>query len=176
MAVKKSKPSNPNVQFLEAIKALCFEREISEEDLFDAIEAALVVAYKKNFDAAQNVEVNIDRETGTYHVYALKTVVEHIDDRVTQISALDAHVLDPRYEIGDIVTDFDLFALNDHTLNTLRGIMIPALTEELPEDLTEAQPMKEPPAGPLETLAIRSRVKGYYMKAEVNPALVLKGE
>ncbi|MBQ9477942.1 MAG: transcription termination/antitermination protein NusA [Selenomonadaceae bacterium] len=103
MAVKKSKPSNPNVQFLEAIKALCFEREISEEDLFDAIEAALVVAYKKNFDAAQNVEVNIDRETGTYHVYALKTVVEHIDDKVTQISALDAHVLDPRYEIGDIV-------------------------------------------------------------------------
>ena len=101
--MKKTKPVGPNVQFLEAIKALCFEREISEQDLFDAIEAALVVAYKKNFDAAQNVEVNIDRETGTYHVYALKTVVEKVDDKVTQISALDAHVLDPRYEIGDIV-------------------------------------------------------------------------
>ena len=50
MAVKKTKPSGPNVQFLEAIKALCFEREISEQDLFDAIEAALVVAYKKNFN------------------------------------------------------------------------------------------------------------------------------
>lgn len=103
MAVKKSKVVNPNVMFLEAIKALCFEREISEQDLFDAIEAALVVAYKKNFDAAQNVEVNIDRETGTYHVYALKTVVENVDDKITQISALDAHVLDPRYELGDIV-------------------------------------------------------------------------
>ena len=41
------------------------------------------------------------------------------------------------YEIGDIITDFDLFALNDHTLNTLRGIMIPALTEELPDFLYE---------------------------------------
>ena len=41
------------------------------------------------------------------------------------------------YEIGDIVTDFDLFALNDHTLNTLRGIMIPALTEELPDFIYE---------------------------------------
>ena len=89
--------------FLEAIKALCFEREISEQDLFDAIEAALVVAYKKNFDTAQNVEVNIDRETGMYHVYALKTVVESVDDKITQISLIDAHVLDPRYEIGDIV-------------------------------------------------------------------------
>ena len=104
MAVKKNKPgSSPNVQFLEAIKALCFEREISEQDLFDAIEAALVVAYKKNFDTAQNVEVNIDRETGTYHVYALKTVVDQVDDKITQISTLDAHLLDPRYEVGDIV-------------------------------------------------------------------------
>ena len=103
MAVKKTGSANPNVMFLEAIKALCFEREISEQDLFDAIEAALVVAYKKNFDTAQNVEVNIDRETGAYHVYALKTVVEQVDDKITQISAFDAHVLDPRYEIGDIV-------------------------------------------------------------------------
>ena len=89
--------------FLDAIKALCFEREISEQDLFDAIEAALVVAYKKNFDTAQNVEVNIDRDNGTYHVYALKTVVEQVEDKITQISAIDAHTLDPRYEIGDIV-------------------------------------------------------------------------
>ena len=103
MPVKKAKAPGPNVMFLEAIKALCFEREISEQDLFDAIEAALVVAYKKNFDTAQNVEVNIDRETGMYHVYALKTVVENVDDKITQISAIDAHVLDPRYEIGDIV-------------------------------------------------------------------------
>ncbi len=103
MPVKKTKTPGSNVMFLEAIKALCFEREISEDDLFDAIEAALVVAYKKNFDTAQNVEVNIDRDTGAYHVYALKTVVEHVDDKITQISALDAHVLDPRYEIGDIV-------------------------------------------------------------------------
>lgn len=103
LAVKKSNAVNPNVQFLEAIRALCFEREISEQDLFDAIEAALVVAYKKNFDTAQNVEVNIDRETGAYHVYALKTVVEQVDDKITQISAFDAQVLNPQYEIGDIV-------------------------------------------------------------------------
>ena len=103
LAVKKSNPVNPNVQFLEAIRALCFEREISEQDLFDAIEAALVVAYKKNFDTAQNVEVNIDRETGAYHVYALKTVVEQVDDKITQISAFDAQMLSPQYEIGDIV-------------------------------------------------------------------------
>ena len=41
------------------------------------------------------------------------------------------------YEIGDIITDFDLFALNDHTLNTLRGIMVPALAEELPDFIYE---------------------------------------
>ena len=101
MAGRRNRGSN--VDFLEALKALCVEREISPEFMFDAIETALVAAYKRNFDTAQNVEVNIDRDNGTYHVYAIKDVVEKASDEVTEISLEEADKIDPKYEIGDKV-------------------------------------------------------------------------
>ena len=48
--------------------------------LIDALEAALVAAYKKNFYSAQNVEVSIDRESGTVKVFAKKEVVDLVYD------------------------------------------------------------------------------------------------
>ena len=104
MAVKKNVPETVN--FLDALKALCIERDVSEEMMFDAIEKALETAYKKNFDSAQNVEVNLDRETGAYHVYALKTVIEDElipIDPITEISLSQAKKIDPSYEIDDVV-------------------------------------------------------------------------
>lgn len=101
MAVKKNVPESVN--FLEALKMLCTERDISPEMMFDAIESALVVAYKKNFDTAQNVEVNLDRDNGTYHVYALKNVVEEVNNPILEISLEDAQELQPSYNIGDVV-------------------------------------------------------------------------
>ena len=101
MAVKKNVPESVN--FLEALKMLCTERDISPEMMFDAIESALVVAYKKNFDTAQNVEVNLDRDNGTYHVYALKNVVEEVNNPILEISLEDAQELQPSYNVGDVV-------------------------------------------------------------------------
>ena len=97
------KTAQEKVDFLEALKTLCTERDVSTDTMFDAIESALVVAYKKNFDAAQNVEVNLNRETGAYHVYALKDVVEEVTDPIRQISLTAAQELDPKYEIGNVV-------------------------------------------------------------------------
>lgn len=100
MAVKKKVPESVN--FLEALKMLCTERDISPEMMFDAIESALVVAYKKNFDTAQNVEVNLDRDTGAYHVYALKEIVEEVKDPIREISLEDAQEIDPNHVIGEV--------------------------------------------------------------------------
>ena len=100
MAVKKK--AAESVNFLEALKMLCTERDISPEMMFDAIESALVVAYKKNFDTAQNVEVNLDRDTGAYHVYALKEIVEGVKDPIREISLEEAQAMDPDYAIGEI--------------------------------------------------------------------------
>ncbi len=92
-----------NREFIEAIEDLEKEKQISKDILIDAIESALVSAYKKNYGTSQNVRVNIDREEGDIDVYMCKDVVEEVEDEMYQISLEDAREFDPRYEIGDVV-------------------------------------------------------------------------
>ena len=92
-----------NMEFIEALHELEKGRGISAEILFEAIEAALISAYKKNFGSLQNVRVLIDRLTGEFKVYARKTVVEIVEDARTQVAIDDAHKLDPNYQLEDIV-------------------------------------------------------------------------
>lgn len=92
-----------NMEFIEALHELEKGRGISAEILFEAIEAALISAYKKNFGSLQNVRVLIDRLTGEFKVYARKTVVEIVEDARTQVALNDAHKLDPNYQLEDIV-------------------------------------------------------------------------
>ena len=58
-----------NIDFLEALKDLEKEKGISLDILLEAIEAALLSAYKRNFGSLQNARVHIDRETGDFGVY-----------------------------------------------------------------------------------------------------------
>ena len=97
----KAKAQEPG--FLEALKELAREKGVEEEVLFDAIEAALISAYKRNFGSAQNVRVVLDRTTGAYHVYAIKTVVETVEDDVQEISLAQARTIRPDYEVGDVL-------------------------------------------------------------------------
>lgn len=92
-----------NREFIEAIDALEKEKDISKDILIDAIESALVSAYKKNYGTSQNVRVNIDREEGDIDVFMRKDVVEEVDDDLVEISLEDALEIDPRYEVGDVV-------------------------------------------------------------------------
>ena len=92
-----------NAEFMLAFEQLGKEKGISPEVLFDAIEAALISAYKRNFSSAQNVRVALDRDTGEIHVYARKTVVENSKDPRQELSLDEAHALDRRYELDDVV-------------------------------------------------------------------------
>jgi transcription termination factor NusA len=91
------------MEFIEALHELEKGRGISAEILFEAIEAALISAYKKNFGSLQNVRVLIDRLTGEFKVYARKTVVETVEDARTQVGLEDARKLDPNYQLEDVV-------------------------------------------------------------------------
>jgi len=95
--------SEMNGEFLEALDEIAKEKGIDKEILMDGIEAALVSAYKKNFGTAQNVKVYIDRVTGQVKVYALKKVVENVEDDFLEISIQQAKQINSKYEIGDIV-------------------------------------------------------------------------
>ncbi|CQR71531.1 hypothetical protein SOV_18830 [Sporomusa ovata DSM 2662] len=92
-----------NAEFMQAFEQLGREKGIAPEILFDAIEAALISAYKRNFSSAQNVRVALDRTTGEIHVYARKNVVEDVSDTRLELSLTEAKVIDPRYELEDVV-------------------------------------------------------------------------
>lgn len=93
-----------NQEFIEALDELEKEKGISKEVVFSALEAAMVSSYKKNFGTSQNVEVNIDRETGKIDIYALQDIVadEDLIDDKTQLSISQAKKLEPKYEVGDV--------------------------------------------------------------------------
>jgi len=98
---KSKKQEEPG--FLDALRALAKEKGVDEDFLFDAIEAALISAYKRNFGSAQNVRVVLDRHTGAYHVYAIKTVVDEVFDDVQEISLAQARTINEDYEEGDTI-------------------------------------------------------------------------
>jgi transcription termination/antitermination protein NusA len=92
-----------NAEFMQAFEQLGREKGIAPEVLFDAIEAALISAYKRNFSSAQNVRVSLDRDSGEIHVYARKTVVDDAKDPRLEISLEEARAIDRRYDLEDIV-------------------------------------------------------------------------
>ncbi|QOR85362.1 transcription termination/antitermination protein NusA [Geobacillus stearothermophilus] len=92
-----------NTQLLEALADLMREKGISKEVIMEAIEAALVSAYKRNFGQAQNVRVDLNMETGTIRVLARKDVVEEVTDPRLEISLEEAQRINPNYQIGDVV-------------------------------------------------------------------------
>lgn len=95
-----------NEKMIEAIKLLAKERGIEEEVLFEAIEEAIVAAFKREFsDARQNDNVfaEIDRETGEMYVYEVREVSEVVDNPKIQISLEEAKEIDPELEEGDTV-------------------------------------------------------------------------
>lgn len=86
---------------LNALDALEAEKGISKEIVIDALEAALVSAYKRHYGQAQNVEVEFEQKKGKIHVYAVKEVTEEVMDSQLEVSLKDALLINPAYEIGD---------------------------------------------------------------------------
>lgn len=107
-----------NKDLMQAIEILESEKDISREVLFDAIENSLTSAYKNHFGKAEigkvdgataentkysNVRVDIDRETGEYKVFSVRTIVEEVTDPILEISLEDAKLKDENAEYGGTV-------------------------------------------------------------------------
>ena len=118
-----------NLQLIEALDLLEEEKKISKEEILEALEAAMLAAYKKNYypnagrrekdknkDKAKeketsrdinNVRINIDRHTGDITIIATMTIVEEVQDDKTEVSLAYAQQIDPRFEVGDTI-DFQV--------------------------------------------------------------------
>lgn len=92
-----------NAEFLGALEDLERERGIDKEVLLEAIEAALISAYRRHFGQAQNVRVHVDRTTGEPHVFAVKDVVETVTDNRLEVSLAEARADDTTRNVGDVV-------------------------------------------------------------------------
>ncbi|KRM12057.1 transcription termination factor NusA [Paucilactobacillus suebicus] len=90
-----------NKELIGALDALEKEKGIKKEIVVEALEAALVSAYKRNYSQAQNVEVDFDDKKGNIKVYAVKTVVEEVTDERMEVSLEEAVKINRGYELGD---------------------------------------------------------------------------
>ncbi len=87
----------------DALENLSKEKGIEKQVLLEALEAALISAYKKNFKSASNVRVELDEETGRMSVFSRKTVVEEVEDPQQEISVDQAREINLNHEVEDII-------------------------------------------------------------------------
>ncbi len=92
-----------NKEFILALKQLEKEKGIDAYIIMEAIEAALISAYKKNYGSLMNVSVHMHHETGDFEVFATKEVVEDVHSPQTEISIDEAKHIKFDVEIGDLI-------------------------------------------------------------------------
>jgi len=92
---------------LLAIGQLAAEKNLAKEVVFEAVEAALASAYRRDGDEAPNVFVKINPETGEIHAYMQKTVVGEVEDQNLEISLDEARRYKPSAKGGDVL-DFEM--------------------------------------------------------------------
>lgn len=93
-----------NLELLRALDQIEEEKGIGKDVIIDAIEAALLSAYKKNFGAtAQSMRIEMERTTGEMRAYQVRTVVEDVDDPTLQIALAQVREWDPTAQVGEMV-------------------------------------------------------------------------
>lgn len=96
-----------NGNLIEAIKGLAKIKKVDEEVIFDALDMVLLTAYKRESGSNAKASVSLNRETGDYHIYEEKIVVDEVnpesEESVNQISLADAKKIDRSYEVGDML-------------------------------------------------------------------------
>jgi N utilization substance protein A len=100
---ESKKQQHMNKQLLMAINQICAERNLKPQVVIDAIEQALISAYRRNFGTDQEVAAKLDPETGDTHIYEVMTVVspEEFTDPQSQLLLEDARAIDPTVDVGD---------------------------------------------------------------------------
>jgi transcription termination/antitermination protein NusA len=91
-------------EFVTAINQVCAERNLSQQVVIEAVEAALVSAYKRNFGSSENIRTRLDPSTGRVHVFAEKEIVEAVSDPKIEISLQEAQEIRSNALVGETVS------------------------------------------------------------------------
>ncbi len=92
-------------EFTLAFNEVLEEKQLPKAVILEALEAAMVSAYRRAVNAsnAQHVEAKIDSETGKVVVYAEKEIVETVQDDRTEVSLDDARRIDGNAELSGMI-------------------------------------------------------------------------
>ena len=88
---------------IAGINQVAIDKGLDREVIFEAIEAALISAYKRNYGSVANVSAEVDRVTGEMRVFAEREVVDDVINLRTEITLQDAHKTVPTAELGDVI-------------------------------------------------------------------------
>jgi N utilization substance protein A len=102
-AVRAPERTDNKNDFLAAITLLAAEKNLPKEVVFEAVEAALASAFKKDNLANCELAVRIDGGNGGIRVFARKTVVEEVEDDKLEITLDEAKEISPTTYLGDVV-------------------------------------------------------------------------
>ena len=105
--------------FLIAITQIAAEKNLPKEVVLQAVETALISAYKKDSEVTGNIVVRIDRNTGNVHVFAQKAVVAEVEDERVDISVKEARRIKPDAQLGDIL-EFEVMPASSGRIAALR--------------------------------------------------------
>ena len=127
---EKEEPAIDNKELILALEDLEKEKGINKDYVLEAIETALVTAYKRNFDSLENVKVVMDRKTGATHVYSVKQIVEKVENPELEISLKDAQKINPDLTLEDTV-DIEIVPRNFGRIaaQTAKQVIIQKLRE-----------------------------------------------
>lgn len=119
-----------NQELLQAVQVLKEAKGVSEEVIFESLEAVLLSAYKRESGSHAEASAVIDRKTGAYHIYVTKQVVEEVEDPDLQMTLADARAINSAYDIGDVV-QYDATPKNFGRMaaQTAKQVMIQRLKE-----------------------------------------------
>ncbi len=88
---------------IAGINQVAIDKGLDREIIFEAIEAALVSAYKRNYGSVANVAAEVDRVSGEMHVLTEREVVDEVMSPRTEIAEPDARRLAPTARVGDVI-------------------------------------------------------------------------
>lgn len=91
-----------NTQFISAIEQICEEKGLSRDVVLEAVEHALIAAYKKDYgDKDQEVRVELDRDSGEVRIFVTKEVAKEVENPFLQMTLEQAKTYKKTAKIGD---------------------------------------------------------------------------
>ena len=121
-----------NDELFDALLILEKEKNIKSDVLLEAIGKSLEQACRNNFNRQDlnNIVVDLDQQKKRFGIFLAKEVVETVEDSMTQISLADAMMIDPSYQIGDVINvDINSRAFGRIAVQNAKNVILQQIRE-----------------------------------------------